>query len=156
MTSPRCPYCNAQGIKHLAAHKAGYFTIVYCGRCGAIYGVVPNPPQPPPTGQESPASAAPPTEVPRPSPLDTNPLILKTAGETGLDPEQAQAYMQAMHSLYPSTRYRRVIYDPSPPQCPQCRVAMELWTIPEGYKNAGRQVWRCPNSRRCRQWQLAE
>lgn len=39
--TPRCPYCNAQGLNHLALHRLDGFGLVYCGNCGAIYGVVP-------------------------------------------------------------------------------------------------------------------
>lgn len=39
--TPRCPYCNAQGLNHLALQRLEGFGLVYCGNCGAIYGVVP-------------------------------------------------------------------------------------------------------------------
>jgi hypothetical protein len=39
---PRCPFCNRQGLSGIVAKKLSPdFGIVYCGQCGAIYGVVP-------------------------------------------------------------------------------------------------------------------
>lgn len=62
--TPRCPTCDAQGIKHLANHNLGQYILVYCGQCGAIYGVVPNlaalqtqPPSPPAVEVPAPAPA---------------------------------------------------------------------------------------------------
>ena len=39
--TPRCPYCNAKDFKHLTRQVLGNFMVVYCGQCGAIYGVMP-------------------------------------------------------------------------------------------------------------------
>ena len=41
MATPRCPHCNAQGIDKIAAKKLGGYSLIYCDKCGAIYGVVP-------------------------------------------------------------------------------------------------------------------
>ena len=38
---PRCPHCNAQGVKHITAKTLGNAVIIFCGKCGAIFGVVP-------------------------------------------------------------------------------------------------------------------
>lgn len=53
MTVPRCPFCNAQGLDKLAAKTLGYFSLIYCGQCGAIHGVVPLPPKKPKTKQQA-------------------------------------------------------------------------------------------------------
>jgi hypothetical protein len=58
MTSPRCPYCNAQGLKSLAILQAGAFAVIHCDQCGAIHGIVPMPRQatpenPPPKGKNA-------------------------------------------------------------------------------------------------------
>lgn len=41
MVTLRCPYCNAQGLKHLGLQNLGAFSVIHCKQCGAIYGVVP-------------------------------------------------------------------------------------------------------------------
>jgi hypothetical protein len=38
---PRCAYCNARGLSHLIVEQAPQFNLVYCGKCGAIHGVLP-------------------------------------------------------------------------------------------------------------------
>jgi len=63
--TPRCPTCNAQGIKHLVNHNLGQYFLVYCGQCGAIYGVVPNMA----ALQSQPAVIPPAAEVPAPVPV---------------------------------------------------------------------------------------
>lgn len=70
MVAPRCPFCNAQGLDKLAAKNLGYFSLIYCGQCGAIYGVVPT--SPPKTTTESKPKtrpAAPSPGEPAPSPI---------------------------------------------------------------------------------------
>ena len=41
MVEPRCPHCNAHGVNKIAAKNLGNYSLIYCGQCGAIYGVVP-------------------------------------------------------------------------------------------------------------------
>jgi len=53
--SPRCPYCNATGLKHLAIQEVGPITLVYCGQCGAIHGVLPKQAQSPEVAIRSPS-----------------------------------------------------------------------------------------------------
>ncbi|MCL4299675.1 MAG: hypothetical protein KJ077_28325 [Anaerolineae bacterium] len=38
---PRCAYCNARGLNHLIVEQTAQFMLVYCGKCGAIHGVLP-------------------------------------------------------------------------------------------------------------------
>jgi len=41
---PRCPYCSAKGVKEIAVKRLAKLAwVVYCGKCGAIFGVVPIP-----------------------------------------------------------------------------------------------------------------
>jgi len=41
MTTPRCPWCNTSGIKNVQAAPVGPVLVLYCGQCGAIFGVAP-------------------------------------------------------------------------------------------------------------------
>lgn len=41
MATPRCPHCNATGIDKISAKRFAEYLLVFCGQCGAIYGVVP-------------------------------------------------------------------------------------------------------------------
>jgi hypothetical protein len=66
--TPRCGFCNAQGITYLEAKTVGCYAIVFCGKCGAIHGVVP--------AQQQPAKLAPvgaQTETPNPEPVASPP-----------------------------------------------------------------------------------
>lgn len=39
--TPRCPFCNAQGISQIEANPIGPALLIFCKKCGAIHGVVP-------------------------------------------------------------------------------------------------------------------
>jgi hypothetical protein len=192
MADPRCPYCNTQGIKHLAAKQIGHYTLVYCGQCGAIYGVVPLPPAQAPADRPDEApkavssaaaapaearpkavspSAAPPAAAPKPDLApgppapkdpDTEKLLLQEVGQADLStkeplsPERMQAKLHALRTFRPGTQYMRIAYDDGPPCCPHHQLEMVQFTIPEGYQNAGRKIWRCPQYKECKQWELAE
>jgi hypothetical protein len=54
------------------------------------------------------------------------------------------------------SRYIHVAIDDGPPLCPHHKVEMSRATIPDGYKNAGREVWLCPRFNACGQWELAK
>jgi hypothetical protein len=94
--------------------------------------------------------------------MDTEHLILAEVGEADLstkdplNPERMQAKLQAMRMFRPGTRYMRVAYDAGPPVCSDHNLEMVELTIPKGYKNAGRRIWRCPKYQECHRWELAE
>ncbi|MCB0191339.1 MAG: hypothetical protein KDJ65_05290 [Anaerolineae bacterium] len=67
-TTPKCPHCNACGIDCLAVEDMRMFLLVYCHKCGAIHGVVPNQPQP----SAPPVGIKPAAEEKRPSPKIIN------------------------------------------------------------------------------------
>lgn len=75
MSEPRCPFCNAQGVKNIASKHLGPALLLYCGPCGAIHGVVPTPKQAPPVtvASEAPASTTP-SARPRPKKF-TDPVL---------------------------------------------------------------------------------
>ena len=63
---PRCPYCNAQGVQHIAARPLSTAVVIYCSQCGAIFGVVPNQPEPKRGLLKNPANIAIPGEASAP------------------------------------------------------------------------------------------
>lgn len=72
MPALRCPFCNATGLDQLRAQPTGLFLIVYCKTRGAVHGVAPKPPTPPPKDPEEINMAPvrqqqPDAEPPRPS-----------------------------------------------------------------------------------------
>ena len=65
-TTPKCPHCNARGIDSLAVEDMRMFLLVYCHKCGAIHGVVPNP------AHQSQVTVKPTVEEKRPAPKIIN------------------------------------------------------------------------------------
>lgn len=63
MTTPRCPFCSAQGINQIEAKTVGYYGIIYCKQCGAIHGVVPVPAKPTSESASTTAAAKPQVEM---------------------------------------------------------------------------------------------
>lgn len=162
MVTPRCPYCNTQGLKHLALKNLGLYSVVYCGQCGAIYGVIPTPtkaePNPIEIENERPEKLPEPPEIPAPEPSPDNPF-----NEIGYaDLTQKVAYSpekiaQAARSMKRSTMYRHIVIDDGPPHCLTCKAEMRgKITIPPGYPNSGRKIWICPNYHLCKGWELSE
>lgn len=180
MISPRCPYCNAQGVKHIAAKQLGHFSLIFCGQCGAIYGVVPAPA----SGKQAPVekpvaapAAAPPEAVPPPvlPPLKPVPPcpepdgidpanwqgILERFGNADLPrlngptPRQIQMEMKAVFARS-GTRYRHIVIDDGPPMCLHHWIEMKKITVPRGYKNTALQLWVCPRHLECRRWAMVE
>lgn len=166
---PRCPYCNAQGLTHLAKYQAGNFVVVYCGQCGAIYGVVPSVakekfPSPsakeevPPPVEETAAPSEPP-----PSPLSSiekPPDFIQQIGQADLkhkvpySPERLAAVAMSA-GLNRGSMYRHFPLDGGPPICSLCKVEMQQFTIPEGHKNSGVKVWVCQTFG-CKEWELVD
>ena len=182
MTTPRCPFCNAQGLQHLKRHDAGLFFVVYCDKCGAIYGVIPNfqaqsqpaavvtAPPPAPSPHLGPAVPLKPV-LPKatPPPVETSngisPATLQDAlerfGNTDLlnldgpTPRQIKMQMKAAFARS-GTRYRQIVIDDGPPLCLTHWIEMKKITIPQGYKNGGCQLWICPQHQECRRWAMAD
>ncbi len=163
MTTPRCPYCNAQGIKNLAHQAVELYGIVYCRACGAIHGVVPLPP-----------AQKPETRVVQPEPLPhhsapsdvviperQDPVYLVELGNKDLSekvpysPEHMAARLRAAGRTA-GRQYLRVAVEDGPPVCLQCKMEMEPVRVPTGYQNAGVQLWICPHYEQCRQWEWTE
>lgn len=155
MVTPRCPYCNTQGLKHLAVYRTGAFAVVYCDQCGAIHGVVPIRSHPVEQKQHS---LEPKPETP-PDPAPGGPLA--DIGQADLtdklpySPEKMANRLKAA-GLGRGTAYLQFAIDEGPPLCLQHRIEMEKITIPPGYKNAGKVFWVCPQYDECQEWELAE
>jgi len=163
MTSPRCPYCNAQGVKNLAHQSVGLYGIVYCRACGAIHGVVPLPPVEKPKGQAVKSESLPHRPAPPKTslPVMPEPVYLADLGDKDLSekvpysPEQMAARLKAAGRVAGS-QYLRVAVEDGPPVCLQCQLEMESVQVPAGYRNAGVQLWICPRYEQCRQWEWTE
>ena len=149
MTTPRCPYCNAQGLQHLAVHQAELFTLVYCSSCGAIHGVMP----PQPTAQPSPAEEQAASPPPERFPEQIGNANLST--KQPYSPERIAATMRAACMTHGS-RYLQIAIDDGPPCCSRHKIEMKERIVPVGYRNAGAKVWICPQFEECQQWELAE
>ena len=186
MTTPRCPHCNATGLKYLAAHEVGLYTIVYCSQCGAIHGVVPRvqKPKAAPRGTTSSQTSSPPQKQQSPSikvetakarveeldatkPLPVKPkepkrsAILEEIGQADLSKKvvyspEKMASRMRAAGRGHSTQYMRIAVDEGPPVCLDCKIEMKGMTIPAGYPNQGVRIWICPNYAECKQWELAE
>jgi hypothetical protein len=119
MTTPRCPYCNAQGIAHLQVKIVGVFVLVYCGQCGAIHGIIPAPQQVPEISP--PERAAVPAEVqprPEPPPGPEPPPVTDSKPEQTLTPERA--YLLQRPYIQKATCYLKVV-DPEGEATPRKR-----------------------------------
>ena len=162
MATPRCPYCNTQGIGHVALQRLELFGLVYCSKCGAIYGVIPLPLTPkkaesPKVTQQEPPAPPPVITTPKPPPTGS----LDEIGNADLsqkapyDPVQLANRVRAAGASRGS-RYLHIAVDDGPPLCTYHKVEMVKTTIPGGYKNAGQEVWLCPDYKNCHQWELAK
>ena len=176
MTTPRCPYCNTQGLKHLACQQVNHFLLVYCGQCGAIYGVVPSAPAPTQPQQQRQDQSPPlpdlppavePTSKPAPAPepelrpdpapnIPPPPGLLGLAGNTDINlapisPDDARQRIKMVSMFGPGgQRFINVMGETG--TCPTCNQAMVRLTIPQGYPNSGRTIFYCPNYDECGQW----
>jgi len=167
MTTPRCPYCNAQGLKSLAILQAGAFAVIYCDQCGAIHGIVPMPrqaaPERPPLKEETPRDHPIEPEITPPAVADKtlskSPDFIAEISDADLakkhsySPERIAAAMRAS-GINRGTLYRQFITDVGPPFCPQHQVEMQQFAIPGG-KNKYKLIWICPEYE-CREWELVE
>jgi len=103
--TPRCGFCNAQGINYLEAKTVGCYAIVFCAKCGAIHGVIPAPQQP---ARPAPVGAQ--TAAPPPEPFDLRKVDIEQQPpmpDQKLTPARAQA--MAAHYIQPGSTMYRVI-----------------------------------------------
>lgn len=154
---PRCPHCNAHGIKHLANHVVGAYMVVFCSKCGAIFGVIPVP-QP-----KKQATAAPQKTEPETEPNCYTTMAAAFVAEIGhTDLSQKTPY--SPHTIAArlkaaqygrGTLYRQIAVDDGPPRCLIHHLDMVKIKIPPQYPNGGRLVWVCREPG-CKEWELAE
>lgn len=176
--SPRCPYCNAQGLAHLAQRDLGLYLLVYCRQCGAIYGVVPKPTTPSPAAETptavkptapvtSPPPVAPPPEVARPTPPP--PKAVRTLQPPPMPPQHAalnaadlirviSEYAGQRVSLSPTQlehiyRHATRLDGPTAPRCEQHQRRLVRLTVPPDAPRAGARLWVCAGYAECRCWQ---
>lgn len=171
MATPHCPYCQAPSPTCLALQRLDLFGAVYCKHCGNILGVVSLPSVSPPKAKiETPAAVAEQIERPQSEakaeakaeiePISKPQSVLEVignadlSGKTPYDPVLLANRMRAAGTG--GSRYLQIALDDGPPFCPQHKTEMVKATIPDGYKNAGRDVWLCAQFNTCRQWELAK
>lgn len=158
MTTPRCPYCNAQGLSFIKSQKSGPFRVIFCGQCGAIHGVLPAGREPvTKLGHTEAVIKTPPptpTEAPNHPPRETKTPLAEPPIQA---PEQPKAKppnritKDKVGAMVAGGGYFALAL--LPPLCPKCNIEMEKFTVPEGHQEAGQEFWRCPNFQTCRQWQ---
>lgn len=164
--TPRCPYCNAQGLGNLALQRLELFGLVYCNKCGAIYGVIslPQPEKISPLPAAPKVEPVPPIEATQPAPKiqpkpPSGPLAeignADFSHKTPYDPVEIANRARAA-GLGRGSHYLQIAIDDGPPYCPTHHVEMTPATIPPGYKNAGQQVWLCPQFKDCHQWEIVK
>jgi len=170
MPRPRCPYCNAQGLKNITAHNTGPYAVVCCAQCGAIHGVVPVIPTPkkkPEKKQKTVAAEPAPSKKQQTVKKDNKdlliykvPNLLDHVGYADLsqkipyNPQKMAARMKAA-GLNQGTQYMHIASEMGPPICPEHKDDMLNVTIPAEYPNAGATVWVCPQVG-CEEWELAD
>ena len=153
--APRCPFCNAQGVNHIASKVMGSFALIFCGQCGAVYGVVPKPQQPEKT---------PPTQVVVRPVKEPAPKVSRTL-ETPVMPPQHVAltagdvaraisdYVGKKIPLSPTQVehvYRNASNDERSPLCPEHQTRMVKLTVPADVPKAGDTFWVCSHYSQCR------
>ncbi|MBE7471942.1 MAG: hypothetical protein DPW09_19835 [Anaerolineae bacterium] len=156
MTTPRCPFCNAQGLDLLKIEQTALFQVVCCGQCGAIHGILPlaaalveatnDLPQ-----EEKTAWAEAPKQARAISDqyddltvTELEEVVSKFIGQSHitLTPEQiAQLFVVADNQAVS-------------PFCPQHKNPMVKLIIPDGLSKKGQSIWICRQYRTCHQWQV--
>jgi len=156
----------------LSVQRTGSFSVVCCGHCGAIHGVIPNAagpadaPAPTPTGAAAPpassgkTSAVHSTVASKPRAKKTHPVLaelgnLDLTGKLPYSAEKIAARMRAAGGGVGS-HYMQIAMDDGPPVCIHCKIEMKKIVIPPGLPNSGTKMWVCPNYWQCKQWELAE
>lgn len=160
MTTPHCPHCNAQGLEHLVFEPLSAFALVYCKQCGAIYGAVPCPQQ----AVEQPEETRPVASEfqVRPVPVARAATPLARLGNADLsikqplNPQRMETEMKMARLYAPNGRYLRMVFDDGPPSCLVHKVEMREMVVPDGYINAGRKLWVCPDFEECQEWEVGE
>lgn len=158
--TPRCPYCNAQGLDRFQAVESdGQFRLICCCQCGAVLGVLPIE-QPIETKESpqlveekiTPPRPVEPTFVPPETPKQApeRPPVAASSTPAGHPPRdltmsQIGAFVN-IRGMYPGM----LAFDA--PICPKCKIEMVEEKVPEGYKESGKSFWKCPNFQVCKQW----
>lgn len=138
MAIPHCPYCNAQGLNHLAMERLpGQVGLFYCGNCGAIYGVAS-------IQAPSPPKRAIPAQYDDLSVTELTDVLGQLTGQqsTSLMSRQIEQMFQGSTTDHS-------------PQCSHHGPTMILLTVPFGFSRSGQQFWICRHYRTCQQWQIA-
>jgi len=107
MATPRCPFCNAQGINQIEAKSLGPVLLLYCKNCGAIHGVIQSPPVPHPPVKDEPVIQQKPFELKPLEQLEEHPRPNKP-----LTPQQA-ALLQK-HMVQHASPYRIILTGDDP------------------------------------------
>lgn len=160
MTTPHCPHCNAQGLEHLVFEPLAAFALIYCKACGAIYGAVPCPQQE--AGQSQNARLPAPEFLVPPAPVARAATPLARLGNADLsikqplNPHRMEAEIKMARLYAPNGGYVRMVFDDGPPSCLIHKVEMREMVIPDGYLNAGRRLWVCPDFEECQEWEVEE
>lgn len=161
--TPRCPYCNAQGLDRFQAVESdGQFRLICCCQCGAVLGVLPI--EQPIETKESPQlveekitpprpvepAFVPPSTPPKEEPPHREPAFVPPGrpvqrAPRNLTRSQIGAFV-SIKGMYPTM----LAFDA--PICPKCKIEMVEEKVPEGYKESGKSFWKCPNFQSCKQW----
>jgi hypothetical protein len=163
MTTPRCPYCNAQGLDVLRVELTLSFQVVHCGQCGAIHGILPlaaAPTEAPkyPQREVKTTLAQPPKQAPErpqakispPAPAPPVEPLAKTQERLPVKPAKKPLTKDQIGLMALSKGFYGMAFDP--PLCPKCNIDMVEDKVPEGHKEAGQAYWKCPNFQTCKQW----
>lgn len=160
MTTPRCPYCNAQGLDVLTVEQTPSFQVVHCGHCGAIHGILPLAAAPTEAQRQTETTLAqPPKQAPERTqakispPAPTPPPVedlTKTKERLPVKPAKKTLTKDQIGLMALSKGFYGMAFDP--PLCPKCEIDMVEEKVPEGHKEAGQSYWKCPNFLTCKQW----
>lgn len=142
--TPRCPHCNAHGIDQLAHRPVDSYLLVFCGQCGAIFGVAPCPDQSPP--EIKPEGRTIPARYDGLSVADLRQALSEFIGQ-----DVARLSAKVIASLFINAKTE----DDNPPVCTEHGQSMVKLTVPDGFPQAGQMFWVCNNFRACGQWQRA-
>ncbi|MBN1220152.1 MAG: hypothetical protein JXM69_14590, partial [Anaerolineae bacterium] len=161
MATPRCPYCNAQGLKYLDFRSVGPVSVIFCAQCGAIHGII-TLPKPNKNEilekqiQEPTSPPAPESKLPQPATAPkTPPGLLALAGNTEISlapisPDDARQRIKMVSMFHGGQKHINVLGETG--ICPTCNCEMVKMVIPDGYENSGQTIYYCPNYDECGQW----
>lgn len=155
MTTPRCPFCNAQGLDLLKVEQTTSFQVVYCGQCGAIHGIWPLVAAPTETAKYPPqvtkTALTEPQKQARAIPAQYDDLTV-----TELE-EVVSNFIGRSHITLSAEQIAQlfVVADNQAvsPFCSQHKNPMVKLIIPDGLSKDGQSIWICRQYRTCHQWQ---